>query len=141
MKLKTRVLVLLLGITLFAGFTTSMAEGWAGMAERWADVIETHEVITLWPEGNMPATTVYTEDAGSQYFDPPEFQPNMVYFPASDGTEIKGAVLLCAGGAFSFRGNEGDSYPTAEYFNSLGYHCYTWADYGESHDRNPLCFP
>lgn len=88
------------------------------------DVGVTNEVITLWPEGNMPATTIYTEDTNAQYFDPPGFQPNMVYFPALEGTDIKGAVLLCAGGAFAFRGNEGDSYPTAEYFNSLGYQCF-----------------
>lgn len=81
------------------------------------------EMIYLWPEGNMPTTTVYTEN-NSQYFDPPEFRPNMVYFPAAEGTDIKGAVLLCAGGAFAFRGNEGDSYPTAAYFNRLGYQCF-----------------
>lgn len=82
------------------------------------------EVIPLWTEGNMPTTTIYTEDNNSQYFDPPGFMPNMVYFPAAEGTEVKGAVLLCAGGAFAFRGNEGDSYPTAAYFNRLGYQCF-----------------
>lgn len=95
-----------------------------GTVAQAVSIEETHEVITLWPEGNMPTTTVYTEANGSRYFDPPGFQPNMVYFPAAEGMEIRGAVLLCAGGAFAFRGNEGDSYPTAKHFNALGYQCF-----------------
>jgi hypothetical protein len=49
--------------------------------------------IYLWEEGNVPTTTVYTEN-NSRYADPPDFRPNMVYYPAREGVEVKGAVLL-----------------------------------------------
>ncbi|MGN0053205.1 MAG: hypothetical protein ACI378_03960 [Bacteroides sp.] len=58
--------------------------------------------IYLWPEGNMAKITNYTGSQGS-YQDPPSFRPYMNYFPAADGMTIKGAVLVCAGGAFQFR--------------------------------------
>ena len=78
------------------------------------------ELIYLWEEGNMPTTTVYTENPNSHYFDPPGFRPNMVFFPVKPGLEIKGAVLLAAGGAFRFR-SDADGAPVAEVFNNLGY--------------------
>jgi acetyl esterase/lipase len=75
--------------------------------------------IYLWNEGNVPATTVYTEN-NSGYFDPPGFRPNIVHFPAKQGAEVKGAVLICPGGAFQFRSkNEGA--PVAEHLSKLGY--------------------
>ena len=57
--------------------------------------------IYLWEEGNVPTATVYTEKH-SRYANPPDFRPNMVYYPAREGVEVKGAVLLAAGGAFGF---------------------------------------
>ena len=71
----------------------------------------------------MPATTVYTENPNAQYFDPPDFRPNMVYFPAKQGVAPKGAVLLAAGGAFMVR-SANDGRPVAEAFNALGYHSF-----------------
>ena len=68
----------------------------------------------------MPTTTVYTENPNSQYFDPPDFRPNMVYFPAKQGVDVKGAVLLAPGGAFMFRGNASES-SVARALNELGY--------------------
>ena len=58
--------------------------------------------IYLWPEGNMAKVTNYTGSQGS-YQDPPSFRPYMNYFPVAEGTTVKGAVLVCAGGAFQFR--------------------------------------
>lgn len=78
------------------------------------------QIISLWEEGKMPAPREY----GDEYFDPPGFMPYMTYVPAAANTEIKGAVLLCAGGAFQFRGNEWDTYPTAEKLIDLGYQCF-----------------
>jgi acetyl esterase/lipase len=79
------------------------------------------ELIYLWDEGNIPTTTVYTENPNSQYFDPPDFRPNMVYFPAKPGVAVKGAVLICAGGAFRFRGDANEGTPVAKAFSELGY--------------------
>ena len=52
------------------------------------------EHIYLWPEGNMPTITDYTVNNGN-YQDDPDFRPNMVWYPVPDGTEVKGAVMVC----------------------------------------------
>lgn len=76
--------------------------------------------IFLWPQGNMPATTSYQTVANSGNPDGADFRPNMVYFPAQEGVEIKGAVLICPGGAFQFR-SEGEGAPVARALSELGY--------------------
>ena len=76
--------------------------------------------IYLWEKGNIPTITEYTEN-NAGYFDPPDFRPNMVYFPAKQGVEVKGAVLVCAGGAFQFRNDRGEGTPVAEHLSELGY--------------------
>ena len=75
--------------------------------------------IYLWKDGNVPTTTSYTEN-NSNYFDPPEFRPNIVYFPVKQGVDVKGAVLICPGGAFRFRSNN-EGAPVAEQLSGLGY--------------------
>lgn len=37
---------------------------------------------------------------------------------------VKGAVLLCAGGAFAIRGDNSDCYPTANALSARGYQCF-----------------
>ena len=68
----------------------------------------------------MPCPREY----GDGYFDPPGFRPTVTTVPVAEGTEVKGAVLLCAGGAFQFRGNEWDCYPTAERLTEMGWQCF-----------------
>lgn len=73
----------------------------------------------LCPENNMPSETNYTVNNGN-YQDDPDFRPNMVWYPVPDGVEIKGAVMVCPGGAFMFRSpNEGA--PVAERLSELGW--------------------
>ena len=74
----------------------------------------------LWEEGNVPAVT---EDRGSGY-DPVGFRPTVTSVPVPEGAAVKGAVLLCAGGAFMFRGDGADCYPTAEELAARGYQCF-----------------
>lgn len=76
--------------------------------------------LFLWEEGNVPAVT---EDRGSG-MDPVRFRPTITSVPVPKGTDVKGAVLLCAGGAFIFRGDEADCYPTAEELVARGYQCF-----------------
>ncbi len=79
--------------------------------------------IYLWPEGNMPATTSRESVANSSNPDGPNFRPNIVRVPVSEGVPIKGAVLICPGGAFQFRsGSEG--VPVARELSALGYQCF-----------------
>ncbi|NLO84789.1 MAG: flavodoxin [Clostridiales bacterium] len=78
------------------------------------------QTLYLWEEGNVPATTEYTEN-NSNYFDEPNFRPYVVTFPVPEGTAIKGAVLINAGGAFQFRSDQFEGTPVAEALSELGY--------------------
>jgi len=107
--------------------TGTDAEGWVDLAVQfWQKHIKRaaqHKIpplIYLWEEGNVPTTTEYTEN-NAGYFDQPDFRPNMVTFPVKPDMEVKGAVLICAGGAFQFRGNENEGIPVAEQLSELGY--------------------
>lgn len=74
----------------------------------------------LWKEGSMPTTTLYK--AGTTgFFDPPEFRPDMVHVPAKAGLPVKGAVMVCAGGAFEFRSTENEGLRVAEALAAVGY--------------------
>lgn len=70
----------------------------------------------------MPAVTKNISSSAS-YADPVGFRPNMVYVPAAKNTKIKGAVLICPGGAFQFR-SENEGIPVAEELSELGYQCF-----------------
>lgn len=78
------------------------------------------QTLYLWVEGNAPAVTEYTVNHGN-YADDPDFRPYLVSFPVPDGTEVKGAVLICAGGAFQFRSDENEGTPVAEELARRGY--------------------
>lgn len=78
------------------------------------------QTLYLWEDGNAPATTEYTVNNGN-YFDDPDFRPYVMTFPVPEGTEVKGAVLICAGGAFQFRSDHPEGTPVAEELSKLGY--------------------
>ena len=78
------------------------------------------QTFYLWEEGNMPSVTEYTENNGS-YSDDPDFRPTVRTFPVPEGTEIKGAVLICAGGAFQYRSDQYEGTPVAEALSERGY--------------------
>lgn len=77
------------------------------------------QCLFLWEEGNAPTTTA----SGGGSSDPADFRPTITTVPAAAGT-VRGAVLLCAGGAFSVRGDNSDCYPTAQRLSALGYQCF-----------------
>ncbi len=78
------------------------------------------QTLYLWEENNMPTITEYTENNG-YYADDPDFRPYMVAFPVPEGTEVKGAVLVCAGGAFRFRSDQNEGTPVAQALSESGY--------------------
>lgn len=78
------------------------------------------QVLYLWEEGNVPALTVFTPDMTS-YFDTYDFRPYVTILPVKEGVQPKGAVVLMAGGAYQFRGNYGDTLPTAAHLRELGF--------------------
>ena len=77
-------------------------------------------MLYLWDEGNVPATTEYTVNNGG-YSDDPDFRPYITSFPVAEGVEIKGAVLICPGGAFQFRSDQPEGIDVAEALRELGY--------------------
>lgn len=78
------------------------------------------QTLYLWEDGKMPAATEYTVNNGG-YADDPDFRPYLVSFPVPEGTEVKGAVLICAGGAFQFRSDSIEGTPVAQALSRLGY--------------------
>ncbi len=78
------------------------------------------QALYLWEEGNVPAYTEVSETM-TGYFDPPDFRPYLTAIPVREGTEVKGAVVLLAGGAFQVRGNYTDTLPTAAHLRELGF--------------------
>lgn len=90
-----------------------------GSADAVADPVN-QQILYLWEEGNMPAVTEYTENNGN-YADDPDFRPYMVTFPVPEGTEVKGAVLINAGGAFQFRSDQMEGTPVAQELSRLVY--------------------
>ena len=78
------------------------------------------QCLFLWEEGNAPTTT----GPGSGGHDPAGFRPTVTSVPTTGNTTVKGAMLLCAGGAFALRGDNSDCYPTAARLSALGYHCF-----------------
>ena len=81
---------------------------------------EKRQVLYLWEDGNAPAVTEYVVNSGN-YSDDPDFRPYITCFPAPEGVEVKGAVLICAGGAFQFRSDQYEGTPVAEDLSALGY--------------------
>lgn len=81
---------------------------------------QAQQVLYLWEEGNAPAQTEYTENNGG-YSDDPDFRPYLTSYPVPEGTEIKGAVLICPGGAFQFRSDQPEGVDVAEALSALGY--------------------
>lgn len=78
------------------------------------------QVLYLWEEGNAPAVTEYTVNNGG-YSDDPDFRPYLTSFPVPEGTPIKGAVLICPGGAFQYRSDQPEGVDVAEALSALGY--------------------
>lgn len=66
------------------------------------------------------AATVYTENNGG-YFDDPDFRPYLTDSQVPAGTAVKGAVLICPGGAFQFRSDQPEGVDVAEALSALGY--------------------
>lgn len=75
------------------------------------------QALYLWEEGNVPAQTQVTRDG----YDPADFRPYVTAIPVRDGTNVKGAVVLLAGGAFQARANYTDTLPTTAHLRELDF--------------------
>ena len=80
---------------------------------------DVRQTILLWNEGNIPA---YNESYQAASADDLGFIPYIESFPAQG--EVKGAVLICPGGAFQFRSTVSEGYNVAEELSARGYQCF-----------------
>lgn len=78
------------------------------------------QVLYLWEEDNAPAQTEYIVNNG-RYSDDPDFRPYLTSYPVPEGVDIKGAVLICPGGAFQYRSDQPEGVDVAEALNAHGY--------------------
>ena len=78
------------------------------------------QVLYLWEEDNAPAQTEYTVNNG-RYSDDPDFRPYLTSYPVPEGVDVKGAVLICPGGAFQYRSDQPEGVDVAEALSALGY--------------------
>ncbi len=72
------------------------------------------QVLYLWGEGNALAPA-------RGYSDDPDFRPYLTSYPVPEGAKVKGAVLICPGGAFQFRSDQPEGVDVAEALSALGY--------------------
>lgn len=78
--------------------------------------------IYLWPEGQVPTITEYTDNSGYMYADDPGFQPYMI--PSLVEGEAKGAVIVACGGGHVFRSAIEEGYEVCKALNEQGYHAF-----------------
>lgn len=57
-------------------------------------------------------------------YDDADFRPFLVPYLADDPQNVKGNIIIVAGGGYSKRSNDGEGYPVAQTFRELGYNCY-----------------
>ena len=57
-------------------------------------------------------------------FDDASFKPFLLPYLAEDQENVKGNIIIIAGGGYSSRANDGEGYPVAERFCKLGYNCF-----------------
>lgn len=87
------------------------------------DAVEARRIY-LWPEGQVPSVTEYTENEGYAYADWPGFEPFMLEMLVDEGTEVKGAVIIAPGGGHMYRSNVEEGYEVAQALNEQGYQCF-----------------
>lgn len=81
------------------------------------------ERIYLWPEGNIPTQTEYTDNPGYRNDHEPDFKPYMLEMLLPDTITPIGAVITIAGGTHG-PGTIFECYQTGLEFNALGYQCF-----------------
>ena len=81
------------------------------------------ERIYLYPEGNLPSETVYTDNAEHQYDHEPDFRPYYLEMLIPEDKEPIGGIVLVAGGSHG-AGTMNECYEVGLEFNELGYQCF-----------------
>ena len=83
-------------------------EKWANMMN-WLETERGYEVVNLWEPAQIPNKA----EGDSQV-------PRAVLYPPHEGTP-RGAMIICAGGAFLFK-SDNEAWPVADYFYNKGFY-------------------
>lgn len=81
------------------------------------------ERVYLYPDGNIPTETEYTENPGYIYDHDPGFAPYYLEMLLPAGIAPKGGVVLVAGGSHG-PGTINECYQVGLEFNRMGYHAF-----------------
>ena len=81
------------------------------------------ERIYLWPEGNMPVQTEYTENPGWRNDHEPDFKPYLLEMLLPEEVTPRGAVVTIAGGSHG-AGTINECYEIGLELGALGYQCF-----------------
>ena len=81
------------------------------------------ETVYLWPDGNMPEESGYTDNSHYWFNRNPDFKPYLHASLVPEDVTPKGAVILCAGGGHGAAClSEGGQ--VSRELNALGYQCF-----------------
>lgn len=84
------------------------------------------QALYIWEEGNAPANHGFED-----------FRPYITSYPVPEGTAVKGAVLICPGGAFIFRTDDLEGVQVARALAARGYQSFV-VDYRLDRDVGAL---
>lgn len=74
--------------------------------------------------GDKMATEEIPDEAWEIAYDNPGFRPSLCPYMIEDQANVKGNVVIIAGGGTTHKANEIEGYPIAEYFNKEGYNAF-----------------
>ena len=78
----------------------------------------------LWGDSMPCAEDSQSLEFTTESYDNSDFVPFIVPYILDDQSNVKGNLIVIAGGGYSSRGNGGEGWPIAQGFNERGYNCY-----------------
>lgn len=98
------------------------------MAARRQELVQTApaEAVMwyLWGEDMPCAEDLSLLEFTKEAYDNADFMPYLTPYLLEDQTNVKGNLIVVAGGGYSTRNNRGEGFPVCRAFNEYGYNCY-----------------
>ena len=106
--------------------TVAMVKKLQDSRENLKQLADPESVIRyIWKDNNMPmADTVEFSKGGYGSWDVENYMPFLVPYILKDQSKVKGNIICVAGGGYFLRANYEEAYPSARYFNSIGYNAF-----------------
>lgn len=78
----------------------------------------------IWGDNNIPAEEDAVNYAYTYSYDRSDFKPFLVPYLLENQSDVKGNIIIIAGGLFSFRSNAFEGYTIAKLFKKMGYNTF-----------------